>query len=106
MLVSPGDAEDLRAIGAHDDAAQHRCPGMLDVTSCAKEDERSHLAGLTKFRYDVRRGWQREFRPEASGELREALRVVSVPAPQFGLGCGVLSPFVEIHFALRLAAGP
>ena len=98
--------DDLRPIPTHDDVAQHRRSGMLGVARCGKKDESSYLARLPELRYDVSRGPQCELRPIASGELREALRVVSIPLPQLGTGRGVLDPFIVINRALRLPAGP
>ena len=79
---------------------------MLDVPRCGEEDESSCLARLPELRYDPRPRRQRELGPVAPGELREALRVVSIPLPQLGTGRGVLDPFIVINRALRLPAGP
>lgn len=98
--------DDLRPIRTHDDVAQHRRSGMLGVPRCGKKDESPYLARLPELRYDVSRGPQCELRPIGSGELREALRVVSIPLPQLGAGRGALDPFIVINRALRSATGP
>ena len=63
----------------------------------------AHFAELSKY---LSGGFQREFGPVATGELREALRFVPVPPSQLGRWRSVPGLFVVIDRLLRLSAGP